>query len=190
MVSLSDLRKMEVISSDGKLVGLVDDATITDKWSVTGFTVKVDKDVARSLGKNVPIMSALRLEVAVDQIKSIGDKMVLSRPVNELAEHLKKHEGVHHVSKFIKMQVLGTGGKVLGKVTDISLEPNTWKMPSLSITVSREVMDRMKLKKPLVGKGVVALSMVHVENIKDYVMLNTDAEGLGRVLESSPIQRT
>jgi sporulation protein YlmC with PRC-barrel domain len=188
MVSLSDLRKMEVISADGKMIGLVEDATITDKWNVTGFTVNLDKDVAKSLGKKTPLFSGLRLEIAVDQVKSIGDKIVLTKPVAELGEHLKKHEGVYHVSTFMKMQVVGTGGKVLGQVLDIQLEPSQWKMPSLAVSVTREVMDHMKMKKPFMGKGQLTLSMVHVNSIKDFIMLNTDHEGLARLIESSPVK--
>ncbi len=189
MVSLTDLRKMEVISSDGKMIGLVEDATITDKWNVTGFTVNVDKEVAKSLGKKTPLFSGLRLEVGVEQVKSIGDKIVLTKPVNELGEFLKKHEGVYHVSSFIKMQVVGTGGKVLGQVLDIQLEPSMWKMPTLAIRVEREVMEHMKMKKPLIGRGQLTLSMVHVNSIKDFIMLNTDHEGLARLLDSSPVKR-
>jgi sporulation protein YlmC with PRC-barrel domain len=184
MVCLSELKKMEVISADGKMVGLVEDATITDKWNVTGFTVNVDKEVAKSLGKKTPLFSGLRLEVAVDQVKSIGDKIILSKPVNELGEHLKKHEGVYHVSTFMKMQVVGTGGKVLGQVLDIQLEPSQWKMPSLAIRVEKEVTEHMKIKKPLIGRAQLTLSMVHVNSIKDYIMLNTDHEGLARLLDS------
>jgi sporulation protein YlmC with PRC-barrel domain len=189
MVNLTDLRKMEVISSDGKVIGTVEDVAITDKWNISGFTVKLDSEVAKALGKKTPLISALRLEISPLQIKSIGDKVVLYKQVNELGEHLTKHEGVDKVSRFMKMQVLGTGGKVLGQVQDIQLEPSTWKMPSLYVSVEREVMDHMKMKKPLIGKGRLTLSMVHVNSIKDYVMLNTDHEGLARMLESSPVKK-
>ncbi|MBM4248509.1 MAG: hypothetical protein FJ149_03585 [Euryarchaeota archaeon] len=189
MVCLSELRKMEVVSADGKLVGLVEDATITDKWNVTGFTINVDKEVAKSLGKKTPLLAGVHLEVGVDQVKAIGDKIILLRPVNELGEHLKKHEGVYHVSRFVKMQVMGTEGKVLGHVQDIQLEPSMWKMPSLAISVEREVMDHMKMKKPLIGRGQLTLSMVHVNSIRDYIMLNTDREGLARLLDSSPVKK-
>jgi hypothetical protein len=50
-------------------------------------------------------------------------------------------------------------------------------------------MDHMKMKKPLIGKGRLAVSMFHVSSIKDYVMLNTDREGLARMLESSPVKK-
>ena len=189
MVSLTELRKMEVVSSDGKLIGTVEDATLTNKWAITGYTVKMDKAVAKSLGKPTPIFGAPRLEIAVDQIKSIGDKILLAKPVNELGEHFSKHEGVYHISKFVKMQVVGTGGKVLGLVKDINLDRHSWKTPSLQIVVNREVMDHLKIKKPTFGKGGLTLSMTHVENIKDYVMLNTDRDGLARMLESSSIKQ-
>ena len=115
MVSFSELRKMEVISADGKVIGTVQDVAINDKWNITGFTVKLDNDVAKGLGKQTPVMSALRLEVGVQQIKSIGDKVVLWKPLNELGEHLTRHEGVDKISRYLKMQVLGTGGMVLVK---------------------------------------------------------------------------
>ena len=188
MVSLTELRKMQVVSSDGKLIGTVEDACLTNKWAITGYTIKMDKAVAKSLGKPTPVFGSPRLEIAIDQIKSIGDKLVLAKPVNELGEHFTKHEGVYHISKFVKMQVVGTGGKVLGLVKDINIDRYSWKTPSLQITVSREVMDHLKIKKPMFGKGGLTLSMTHVENIKDYVMLNTDHEGLARLLESSPIK--
>jgi sporulation protein YlmC with PRC-barrel domain len=189
MVSLSELKKMEVISADGKVIGTVQDVAINDKWNITGFTVKLDNDVAKGLGKQTPVMSALRLEIGVQQIKSIGDKVVLWKPLKELGEHLTKHEGVDKISRYINMKVLGTGGMVLGQVQDVQLEPSTWKMPSLYVSVAREVMDHMKMKKPLIGKGHLTLSMVHVSSIKDYVMLNTDREGLARMLDSCPVRK-
>jgi sporulation protein YlmC with PRC-barrel domain len=190
MVSFTELMKMEVISADGKVIGTVDDVAITDKWAITGFTLKLDKDVATSLGKKSPMLAALKLEIGVDQVKSIGDKVVLWKPVHELGEHIRKHEGVDKMGRFLKMQVLGTGGKVLGQVTDIQLEPSTWKMPALSVSIDREVMDNMKMKKPFIGKGSITLSMVHVNSIKDYVMLNTNQDGLARMLDSSPVKNS
>jgi sporulation protein YlmC with PRC-barrel domain len=189
MVSLSDLRKMQVISSDGKLIGVVEDVTLTKKWKITGYTVRVDDAVGRSLGKSTHMFSALRLDVAVDQIKSFGDKMVLAKPVQELGKHLQTHEGGYRISNFINMQVVGTGGKVLGQVQDIYLENYSRKIPSLMVSVNGEVMDHLKMKKPFLGKGALTLSMTHVKCIKDFVMLNTDRDALARMMASSTSEK-
>ncbi|MEM4728948.1 MAG: PRC-barrel domain-containing protein [Thermoplasmata archaeon] len=188
MVCLSEIKKMEVLSSDGRAIGHVDDITIDDKWSIKGFTLKLDKEVARSMGKQTPLLSALKLDVGLDIIKSIGDKVLLNQPVSELGAHMKTQEGVRRVSSFMGMKVVSTEGKILGKVDDIAFEPYTWKMPSLHITVPRDVLDALKAKKPILGKGTLSLSMVHVKSIKDYVMLDTDYEGLSRILETSTVK--
>ncbi len=188
MVCLSDIRKMEVLSSDGRVIGKVDDVTIDDEWSVKGLTLKLDKDVARSMGKQPPALSALKLEVGLDIIKSLGDKVVLNLPLAELGAHVKAQEGVRRVSSFVGMGVVSTEGKILGTVSDISIEMQSWKMPSIQISVPREVLDELKAKKPVLGKGTLSLSMVHVKSIKDYVMLDTDYQGLSRIIETATVK--
>lgn len=188
MAYLSEIKKMEVLSSDGTVVGTVEDVTIDDQWNIKGLTLRLDKNVARSMGKPVPAFSALKLDVGLDIIKSIGEKVVLNQPLAELGAHVKAQEGVRRASSFMGMKVISTEGKILGKINDISMEMQSWKMPSLAITVPRDVLDELKTKKPVLGKGKILLSMVHIKSIKDYVMLDTDYQGLSRILETATVK--
>ncbi|MGQ9583127.1 MAG: PRC-barrel domain-containing protein [Thermoplasmatota archaeon] len=92
------------------------------------------------------------------------------------------------IRAIIGMKVVSTEGKILGKINDISMEMQSWKMPSLAIAVPRGVLDELKTKKPVLGKGKIILSMVHIKSIKDYVMLDTDYQGLSRILETATVK--
>lgn len=189
MTNLSDLKKMQVISADGHVIGNVQSVILTEKWEVSGFSIKMKKDSLESLGKKKPILSSLLLDINIDVIKGIKDKVVLKHKMNDLSPFLLSHNAKFDADRLLGLEVLGVGGKVVGKVEDLKLDTSLWTMPSLVIKIRKDALEMMKMNKCLICDTQLNISMYHVVSVGDYVMLEVTAENIGQILENISIQK-
>jgi sporulation protein YlmC with PRC-barrel domain len=189
MKKLSDLKKMEVVSADGHVVGKAKSVIITDKWVVNGLSIKIKKDALEILGKKKPLFSSLYLDVDIKEIKGVKDKVVLRHLMKDLGTYLLSHNEKYDAERLIDLEVLGTGGKVVGKVEDMKIDVNLWTMPSLVIKIRKDALKMMKMNKCLISDTQLNISMYHVVDIGDYVMLEVSAENIGQILENISIKK-
>lgn len=193
MMQLGDLKKRDVISSDGKVIGSVEGVTLLGKWSVGDLTVKIEKDVTESLGLKKPLLFALRMDLKVENIKALSDRVVLNKPLKEIGRLLKEHNEELSAGRMEHMEIVDTGGKLIGKVDDIVLNCKTectqWEIPSLLVDVNKDAVAEIGLKKSLLRGSSIHISMKHVSDVGDVVMLNLDAENVGEIIESAPIKK-
>jgi len=193
MIRLGELKKKDVISSDGKIIGSIEGVTILGKWKVGDLTVKIEKDVSETLGLKKPILFSLRMGLGVDNIKAISDRVLLDKPLNQLGKFLKEHNEEVSAGRMVDMEIVDTGGKLIGKVDDIvlncRLECAEWEIPSLLVDVNKDVVDAIGLKKSLLRAPSLHISMKHVSSVGDVVMLDIGADKVGEILESAPIKK-
>jgi sporulation protein YlmC with PRC-barrel domain len=189
MINLSELKKLEVISSDGHLIGRVQSVIITDKWLITGLSIKIIKDVLETLEKKKPFLSSLYLDVNINDIKGIKDKVVLWHSIKELGVYLLSHNTKFDAERLIDLEVLGEAGKVVGKVEDLKIDENLWTKPSLIIKIRKDALKMMKMNEYLIRGTKLQISMHHVMDVGDYVMLEVSAENIGQILENVSIKK-
>lgn len=189
MKNLSNLKKMEVVSSDGHVVGRVQSVIITDKWVISGLSIKMKKEALELWKKKKPFFSSLYLDININEIKGVKDKIVLRHLMKELDKYLLPHNNKYDAKRLIDLEVLGVGGKVVGKVEDMKIDVNLWTMPSLVIKIRKDALEMMKMNKSLINNTQLNISMHHVVDVGDYVMLEVSAENIGQILENISIQK-
>lgn len=188
MTHLSELRKREVVSSDGHVIGTVQSAVITEERTIIGLTIKIKKKIIKVLGKKKPLLSPLYLDAKVEQIKAVKDKVILNYPLKELGLYLLSHNKEFDAERLLGLEVLGVDGKVVGTVEDIEINTAKWTVHSLSIKIKKDALDMIKKDKCSLCGSQLHISMDHVNDIGDYVMLEITVENIGEILKNMPLR--
>lgn len=79
-------------------------------------------------------------------------------------------------------EVIDSRGNVLGEVKDVTLDPAKWRVTGLRVGLKRDVADKLRVERPLVGSADLSLAVERVKNIGDTVMLNVDTTQIGELL--------
>lgn len=189
MTRLSDLKKSDVVSADGKIIGTVNSAIITGKMEISGLVVKLNKAAAKIIGEKKPLLSSLYRDINIEEIKGIKDTVILNHSWKDLSNYLLDHNIKFDADRLLGMDVLGTGGKIVGTVEDINIDTQSWKMPSLIIKIRKDALEMIKTENCLLCNNRLHISMQHIVDIGDYVMLEVTAEDIGKILDDTPIKK-
>jgi sporulation protein YlmC with PRC-barrel domain len=189
MTHLSELKKKDVVSADGKIIGTVNSAIITGKMEISGLVIKMSKAAIEAIGKKKPLFSSLLMDVNVEEIKGIQDTVVLNHLWKDISEHLLPHNTKFDAERLISMDVLGTGGKIVGTVEDINIDTQNWQLPSLIIKVKKDALETIKMENCLLCGNRLHISMQHITDVGDYVMLEVTADNIGKILDITPIKK-
>jgi sporulation protein YlmC with PRC-barrel domain len=189
MTHLSELKRKDVVSADGKIIGTVNSAIITGKMEISGLVIKMSKAAIEAIGKKKPFFSSLLMDVNVEEIKGIQDTVVLNHLWKDISEHLLPHNTKFDAERLISMDVLGTGGKIVGTVEDINIDTQNWQLPSLIIKVKKDALETIKMDNCLLCGNRLHISMQHITDVGDYVMLEVTADNIGKILDITPIKK-
>jgi len=189
MTHLSDLKKTYVISADGKIIGTVNSAIITGKMEISGLVIKMSKVAIDAIGKKKPILSSLLMDVNVEEIKGLQDTVVLKRYWKDIGDYLLPHNTKFDTERLIGMDVLGAGGKIVGTVEDINIDTQNWQLPSLIIKIKKDALESIKGENCLLCGNRLHISMQHITDVGDYVMLEVTADNIGKILDIAPIKK-
>jgi sporulation protein YlmC with PRC-barrel domain len=189
MTRLSDLKKIDVVSADGKIIGIVNSAIITGKMEIRGLVIKMNKAATTTIGKKKPFLSSICMDVNIEEIKGIKDTVVLNHSWKDLNNYLLAHNSKFDTERLLGMEVLGTGGKIIGTVEDINIDTQNWRLPSLIIKIRKDALEMVKTEKCLIGNNRLDISMQHIVDIGDYVMLEVTAKDISKILDTTPIKK-
>jgi len=189
MTRLSELKKADVVSADGKIIGTVNSAIITGKMEISGLVIKLSKIAIEAIGKKKPFLSSLQMDVNVEEIKGIQDTVVLNHFWKDIGNYLLPHNEKFDAGRLIDMEVLGVGGKIVGTVEDINIDTQNWQLPSLIIKIKKDALEMIKLDKCLLCGNRLHISMQHITDVGDYVMLEVTADNIGKILDIAPIKK-
>lgn len=189
MERISELKKMEAVSADGKIIGTIASAIITGKLEIKGLSIKLNKETIVAIGKKKPLLSSLIMDINVNDIQGIKDKVVLNHTMTDINNYLIPHNEKFDSDRLLGMEVLGSKGKIIGKVDDIKIDVEHWTLPSLIIKIRKDALELAKMEKCLLGGNRLHISMQHIIDVGDYVMLEMTAENIGEILENTPIKK-
>lgn len=178
------MRKKEVVSADGHIIGTIQSAIITQHRTIIGLTIKIKKKIVKTLEKSKPFLKPLLLDAGIEHIKGVKDKVVLQYPLKDLGAYLLSHNKKFDALRLLGLEVLGSEGKVVGSVEDMEIDTNIWTVPSLLIKVKKDALDSIKKEKCLLCGSQLHISMDHVVDIGDYVMLEITVENIGQILQN------
>ena len=81
-------------------------------------------------------------------------------------------------------KVITADGREVGEIGALEIELDVWKVQWLELKLLRDVLEALKLKKPLFGTVHARLAPERVRNVTDNVVLTIDFEQLGALLAS------
>lgn len=81
-------------------------------------------------------------------------------------------------------KVITADGREVGEIGTLEIELEGWKVQWLELKLLRDVLEALKLKKPLFGSVNARLAPERIRSVTDNVVLTVDFEQLGTLLAS------
>ncbi len=189
MKAFKEIEGTEVLSSDGKMMGKVEDFTYGNDHKLRDVVVKMNKDIVEELGEDKPLLASVKLKIDLEHIKAFTDNVVLNKALDEL--HIYFHEVTDDdlLTSIIGKELSGSEGEDVGKVDDMIIDTDSWDLPSMLVKLEKDVLETLDIKKSLLSKTRLGISMSHVTSIGDKVMLDSSAKEMGKILEDEPIKK-
>ncbi|MFW5904279.1 MAG: PRC-barrel domain-containing protein [Candidatus Saliniplasma sp.] len=189
MEVLDDIKGKEVLSGDGRLMGKLIDFTYDSEFKIDEIVIKMNKDVIDELGEDKPWLSSLKLGIGVSHVKAFTDNIVLKEPIEELYLHFEDVSEKKVASSFMGMEISGNQGNDVGKVEDILIDTESMGILSMMVKINKDILETLDLKKSLLSKTRLGISMEHVKNIGDMIMLDTSIDDMGKIIMEEPIKK-
>ena len=188
MEKLKHLEGKEVLSNDGKYLGTVLDFTYQgDK--IENVFVKMNKDILEDIGEDKPILSSVKRAISVEKVKAFSDNVILYDALDDLHLDFEEVSEENLVSSLRGMKINCTEGRDVGKVNDILVDVDNWASPSLLVKLNKDILETLDLKGSMLSKTELAISMEHVGEISDRIMLDKSADAIGDIIEKEPIKK-
>ena len=70
------------------------------------------------------------------------------------------------------LRVITHDGAELGKVQDVEIETEGWRLTGLVVRLERDVLERLRMRKPLIGTQEMLVSVADVVGVSDNVVLS------------------
>ena len=190
MKRISNMEDREVVGTDGNLLGWVRGFTFpaVGDWRVTGVSLKMEKESHDELGVKKPFLSGALIDIAVEDIKNVSDNIILKLPQKGMKGHLKAHHQGKNIANIIDKGVIDSDGKDLGTVTDVMVDTDGWRFPSIQIKLTKEVLAFLRMEKCPDCERSVLLPMGNVDSIGDKLILNISKEAMGDLVQKVPVK--
>lgn len=79
-------------------------------------------------------------------------------------------------------EVLGAKARVLGKVCNIEIDTENWKVTHISMEVDKNAIEELGFKKPRFGSVKVDFPVEKINGISDRILLNESTDELKKIL--------
>jgi sporulation protein YlmC with PRC-barrel domain len=188
MLALEEIIGDEVVSADGKLIGVVGGIAIdTDTWKAPVIRICLNRGVEMSIGITKPLFGAACFFMESSHAEYVSDLVTLSKNLGDLKNFLIDPEQVPLMAgDIVGKRVLGLKGREIGTVESIILDTNgTWMVRSFNVRLEKRVLGDLKVKKRLLTTPLVSIATKDIRTVGDLVMLAIDANQLKEMLEKS-----
>jgi len=78
--------------------------------------------------------------------------------------------------------IIAADGQVVGEITAIFLESDTWRVESLQAKLGKDIADQIGAARSLFHAGTLEIPVRIVQSVGDTVVLSVPIDGLGEVL--------
>jgi sporulation protein YlmC with PRC-barrel domain len=181
---MDDVTGMDVLSSDGNVLGEVEGMITKEKWIITGISVKIDSEDVKKLGKKKPFLSALVQDISKEHIGGIKDKVVLDEPISSLGPYFKEHDEKKNATRILGLKLMSKDGKIIGKVLDVKVDFKKWIIPSISVKLQKDTLEMMNMASGIFSDKKLMIATGYVGDIgEDYVMLKTTTDQLKDIVD-------
>ncbi|MFW6041164.1 MAG: PRC-barrel domain-containing protein, partial [Thermoplasmatota archaeon] len=188
MKRLKKLEGKEVLTNDGTIMGEFVDFTYRDGM-IEKMVVKMNKDVLEDIGEEKPMFSSVRRGISIENIKAISDNVVLYGDFDDLYIDFEEVSEEDLVSEIRNKKINGSEGRDVGKVEDILIDVEEWNTPSMLVNLNKEVLETLDLKGSMLSKTDMVISMDHVAEISDWIMLDKSADEMGDIIDKESVKK-
>lgn len=188
MKKLKKLEGKEVLAKDGKYMGKVLDFTRTGD-NIDMMVVKMNKDILEDIGEEKPMLSSVKRGIPIENIKAFSDNVVLHGALADLEGYFQEVSEKELVSSLRGMKMSGSQGRDVGKVVDVLIDVEGWSPPSLLVNLNKNVLETLDIEGSILSKTELAISMNHVDQISDRIMLDKSADEMGVIIEKEPVKK-
>ncbi|HEY3359089.1 MAG TPA: PRC-barrel domain-containing protein [Polyangia bacterium] len=85
------------------------------------------------------------------------------------------------ISELVGTKVISQDGRVVGEIAGFEVDTDAWRVVGLVLRVERDLLERLHLKKPLLGSQQITIPIRHVAGVSDTVVLGLPLAGLGEM---------
>ncbi|MEF8873468.1 MAG: PRC-barrel domain-containing protein [Candidatus Thermoplasmatota archaeon] len=188
MQKLKELEGKKVLTGDGKLAGEVNDFTYRVN-NIERIVIKMNKDILEDIGEDKPLLSSVKRGLAIGEIKAFSDNVILHEDLDDLHLDFEEVSEEDLVSSLRGMKINDSGGRDVGKVTDILIDIENWSPPSLLVKLNKDILETLDVEGSLLSKTELAISMTHVDEISDWIILDKSADQMGEIIEKEPVKK-
>lgn len=82
-------------------------------------------------------------------------------------------------------KVLTSNGRHIGEVVALEIELDGWQITWVDVKLLRDVLDELKVKKPLFGTQTARIAPRHFKSVSDTMLLALDMEQTGMLLHQT-----
>ncbi len=189
MKPFKEIEGKEVLSSDGRVMGKLTDLIYSQEYRPVSLIVKMNKDILEELGEDKPIFSSVRLKIDIDHVKAFSDNIVLNKALDDLHIYFHVVEEESIASELVGNSLSGSEGRDVGKVLDILVDTGSWGPLSMLVKINKEMVEELNQKRSFLSKTKMGISMKHVTDVGDIIMLDTTAEEMGDIINDVPIKK-
>lgn len=189
MYNLKKIRRKEVVSKDGKIIGKIRGVAVTPNWSIRGLNIKLESDVIETLGFKKPFIGGLKKEVLVADVQALSDNAVLKRSLSELGAVLNRYSENSDAAKLLDMEIVDAEGMDVGRIEGMMINEKNWKVDSIILSIDREVIPRTDLDSAVIHNKEIFLKTRYVASVGDVVMLTRPLKRLAEILELAAVKK-
>ena len=177
------LNDKKVIGSEGFVLGEVEGVEVDlDTWQVSILYVRLSDGAAAGLGLRTPFMSKTTICLPIHFVKSVGDLITLNEPLYDL-ENVAAQECVVNPTKLKGKKVIGAKGQNVGEVEALDLEPSSWQVTGLQVSLTKAAATELECNKPFLRKAVISIPTKIVDSVGNMVILNEDIQDFKALLK-------
>ncbi|QLH74171.1 MAG: PRC-barrel domain-containing protein [Methanomassiliicoccales archaeon] len=192
MIELSDLYGKEVLSSNAKLIGVVEDVALDlANWKVPAIGIKINKGNELYLNKKKKLVGQQVAMVKVEAVRSISDMVTLNVEMENMGNTvLEDYKAQNTLEDQVGKRVLDKSGREIGTVKDFQIDmESSWSIPMFEVVVDKVLVDELKVKKKIGVKPTIKLRTSDVKNVADVFLLGIDVGGIKDYLSKKPASR-
>lgn len=189
MKTFKEIEGKEVISSDGRMLGKVADLVYDEELIIEGVVLKMNREILEDIGEDKPLLTSPKLLIELQHVKALSDKVILNEPFDELHIYFKDITGYDLVTGLIGMDISGSDGADIGKVTDLLVDTENWMKPHILVKLNKDLLESLSINRSLLSKTRLGISMTHVVGIADVVMLDTSLDEMDRIIQDESIKK-
>ncbi len=188
MEGLKGLEGKKVLTKDGKLTGKVIDFTYQGD-RIEKIVLKMNKDILEDIGEEKPMLSSVKRALEIEKIKAVSDNVILHKELDDLHLDFDEISEDNLLSAIRGLRINDSEGRDVGKVTDIMVDIEDWGTPSLLVKLNKDVLEPLDIEGSMLSKTELEISMRHVDEISDWIMLDKSADQLGDIIKKEPVKK-